>query len=240
MSERNGVLIQLEHVSKTFQKGPALVHAVDDVSLAIHAGDFLAIMGQSGCGKSTLLQLIGALETPTGGRIIFDGADLAQMNDRALSRFRNRHVGFVFQAYNLLPELTVLDNVALPLYYAGVGKRERRERAMQALRQVGLEDRSHHQPAELSGGQEQRAAIARALVSQPQIVRADEPTGNLDSHTRDQVIDLFRDLNAWGTTLLIVTHDAEVGAAAQRILHLRDGRFVSHAVASGVPSAIPS
>ncbi len=233
MTQRNGVLIQLEHVSKTFQKGSTLVHAVDDVSLAIHAGEFLAIMAPSGCGKSTLLQLIGALETPTSGRIIFDGADLAQMNDRALSRFRNRHVGFVFQAYNLLPELTVLDNVVLPLYYAGVGKRERRERAMEALRQVGLADRAHHHPAELSGGQEQRAAIARALVSQPQIVLADEPTGNLDTHIRDQVMRLFRDLNARGTTLLIVTHDAEVGAAAQHILLMRDGRFVSHAVASG-------
>lgn len=217
--------IQLAGVSKVFQKGKTPVVAVNDVTLTIEPGTFLAIMGSSGCGKSTLLHLIGGLDTATAGAIRFGEHDLAQMNDRALSHFRNAHVGFVFQAYNLLPELSVLDNVALPLKYAGVGKTERRKRAAAALDLVGLSDRTKHYPAELSGGQEQRTSIARALVSKPTIILADEPTGNLDSSNRDQILALFRDLNAAGTTFLVVTHDPAVGEAAQQIMQMQDGHL---------------
>ncbi len=219
--------IQLDSVRKVFQKGKTCVVAVNDVSLTIEPGEFLAIMGSSGCGKSTLLHLIGGLDMPTGGAIRYGEADLARMNDQRLSRFRNAHVGFVFQAYNLLPELSVLDNVALPLKYAGMSKTERRKRAAEALEQVGLADRAHHVPAELSGGQEQRTAIARALVTKPAIILADEPTGNLDSTNRDQILRLFRAINATGTTFLVVTHDHVVGEAADRVLPMRDGHLNS-------------
>lgn len=217
--------IQLDRVRKAFQKGKTSVVAVDDLSLAIEPGDFVAIMGSSGCGKSTLLHLIGGLDTPSSGTIRYGDVDLAKMNDQRLSQFRNAHVGFVFQAYNLLPELTVLDNVALPLKYAGLSKSERRKRAAVALEQVGLADRARHLPAELSGGQEQRTSIARALVTNPAIILADEPTGNLDSSNRDQILRLFREINATGTTFLVVTHDAVVGETAQRVLHMRDGQI---------------
>ena len=217
--------ITLSNVSKVFQKGKTPVVAVNDVDLTIEAGDFLAIMGSSGCGKSTLLHLIGGLDTVTAGAIRFGDTDLAQMNDRTLSHFRNAQVGFVFQAYNLLAELSVLDNVALPLRYAGVAKGERRKRAQAALEQVGLADRATHYPAELSGGQEQRVAIARALVTKPAIILADEPTGNLDSANRNQVLTLFREINAAGTTFLVVTHDPVVGEAAQQIMRMQDGHL---------------
>lgn len=219
--------IQLDSVCKVFQKGKTSVVAVNDVSLTIEPGDFLAIMGSSGCGKSTLLHLIGGLDAPTRGAIRYGEADLARMNDQRLSRFRNAHVGFVFQAYNLLPELSVLDNVALPLKYAGISKTERRKRAAEALEQVGLADRAQHVPAELSGGQEQRTAIARALVTKPAIILADEPTGNLDSTNRDHMLRLFREINAAGTTFLVVTHDPVVGEAAHRVLPMRDGHLNS-------------
>ncbi len=217
--------ITLSNVSKVFQKGKTPVVAVNDVDLTIAAGDFLAIMGSSGCGKSTLLHLIGGLDTVTAGAIRFGDTDLAQMNDRTLSHFRNAQVGFVFQAYNLLAELSVLDNVALPLRYAGVAKGERRKRAQAALEQVGLADRATHYPAELSGGQEQRVAIARALVTKPAIILADEPTGNLDSANRNQVLTLFREINTAGTTFLVVTHDPVVGEAAQQIMRMQDGHL---------------
>jgi putative ABC transport system ATP-binding protein len=217
------ILVSLQNVHKTFQKGQTTVHAVAGVTLDIRSGDFIAIMGPSGCGKSTLLHLIGGLESPTSGVLLFNGTDLTHMSDHRLSQFRNRHVGFVFQAFNLLPELTVIDNVALPLKYAGIAKTERRRRAYAMLERVGLADRASHYPAELSGGQEQRTAIARALVMEPALVMADEPTGNLDSATRDQILALFNELNAQGTTLLVVTHDPIVASAAQRVLQMRDG-----------------
>ncbi|MFD3163443.1 ABC transporter ATP-binding protein [Herpetosiphon sp. NSE202] len=220
-----GSAIQLDKVAKIFSKGSSSVVAVDHVSLQIKAGDFLAIMGSSGCGKSTLLQLLGGLDTPTSGCINYGSVDIAQMNDAQLSQFRNRQVGFIFQAYNLLPELTILDNVALPLKYAGVAKPERRKRAAHVLEQVGLAERIQHMPSELSGGQEQRTAIARALVTKPAIILADEPTGNLDSHNRDHILELFHAINQAGTTFLIVTHDPVVGAAAQRILPMHDGKL---------------
>ena len=219
-------VIQLDNVAKVFAKGSSSVIAVDHVSLTIEAGDFLAIMGASGCGKSTLLQLLGGLDTPTSGCIRYGSVDIARMNDSQLSRFRNSHVGFIFQSYNLLPELTILDNVALPLKYAGVSKLERHERAAQVLKQVGLAERLRHMPSELSGGQEQRTAIARALITKPAIILADEPTGNLDSHNRDHMLELFHTINREGTTFLIVTHDPAVGAAAQRIVPMHDGKIV--------------
>jgi len=225
MSRRDQVLIELSQVSRVFRKGPDLIRAVDAVNLTIRHGDLLALVGPSGSGKSTLLHLIGGLDTPTEGAIHFDGHELTSLDDRTLSRFRNTHVGFVFQNYNLLAGLTVEENVALPLRYAGLSSTESRQRARTALKQLGLEHRLHHYPSELSGGEEQRAAIARAIVTQPQILLADEPTGNLDSANRDRLLALLREQHAQGLTVLIVTHDPAVAAIAQTVLKMQDGRL---------------
>ncbi|HRW25719.1 MAG TPA: ABC transporter ATP-binding protein [Spirochaetia bacterium] len=205
--------------------GDEVVKALDGVSFSIGKGERVAIMGPSGSGKSTCMNLIGCLDRPSEGRVLIDGVDTAGLADRDLAVIRNRSIGFVFQQFHLLPRLDIAKNVEVPLLYAGVPRRERRKRALDALERVGLADRARHRPSELSGGQRQRAAIARALVNDPSILLADEPTGALDSATGRAVLELFDDINRLGTTVVIVTHDPGIGAAYPRVIKLRDGRL---------------
>ena len=218
-----GVVIDIEGVTKLYQMGAETVHALRGVTLQIRRNEYLAIMGPSGSGKSTLMNMLGCLDTPTAGRYEFAGKNVATMFDDELAEIRNREIGFVFQTFNLLPRSNALQNVELPLIYAGVGKAERIERAREALVNVGLGDRIHHRPNELSGGQRQRVAIARALVTRPSIVLADEPTGNLDSKTGVEIMVLFEQLYTEGNTLIVVTHEEHVARQARRIVRLRDG-----------------
>ena len=220
-------IIHLEHVSRTYQMGHVDVPALADVSLDVLPGEFLAIIGPSGSGKSTMMNILGCLDRPTAGAYHLTGTDVAELDDDGLASLRSRTIGFVFQSYNLLPRTTALDNVATPLLYQGVSKSKRVERAKAALERLGLADRIHHEPTELSGGQQQRVAVARAIVTDPALILADEPTGNLDSHTGADVLRLFRELNAAGRTIVLITHDAEVAAAASRQVHLRDGRIAA-------------
>ena len=218
-------LIQTTDLWKTYTIGEETIHALQGVSITIERGEYVAIMGPSGSGKSTLMNLIGCLDTPTRGVYRLNGRNVDQMNDDELAYVRNQEVGFVFQTFNLLPRATALHNVELPLVYAGVGRREREKRAASVLKLVELEDRMQHRPNELSGGQRQRVAIARALVNSPSLVLADEPTGNLDSRTGEEIIALFEVLHKAGNTVLLVTHEASVAAHADRVLEIRDGRI---------------
>jgi putative ABC transport system ATP-binding protein len=218
-------LVELRNVCKIYRLGGEEIHALDNVSLDIGLGEFISVIGPSGSGKSTLMHILGCLDTPTNGTFQLDGVMIQDASPRQLAAIRNEKIGFVFQFFNLLPKLNVLQNVELPMVYAGKGGRERRERAMQALKQVGMENRARHRPSQLSGGQQQRAAIARALVNQPRIVFADEPTGNLDSHTGEAILDLFRQLSAEGRTIALVTHDPEIAAVTPRQIEIRDGRI---------------
>ena len=216
-------MIELEDVSKVYQMGDIEVHALRGVSLHIDGGECLTIMGPSGSGKSTLMNVMGCLDLPTEGRYHLNGQDVSQLNDTQLARIRNKEIGFVFQMFNLLARTTALRQVEMPLMYAGVGSRERRKRAREALESVGLGDRVGHKPDELSGGEQQRVAIARALVTGPSIIMADEPTGNLDTKSGQEILRIFKRLNEQGITLIFVTHDPEIAEYGSRTIHLRDG-----------------
>jgi putative ABC transport system ATP-binding protein len=217
-------LVELRNVSKIYHLGGEEIRALDDLSLDIDAGEFISIIGPSGSGKSTLMHILGCLDTPTRGTLKLDGTEIQGASRSELARIRNQKIGFVFQFFNLLPKLNVLQNVELPMIYSGASGRERRERAMSALKLVDLENRSKHRPMQLSGGQQQRVAIARALVNDPKIVFADEPTGNLDSHTGEAILSLFRKLSQEGRTIALVTHDPEIAAVTPRRIEIRDGK----------------
>ena len=217
--------IRVDGLTKDYWRGPNVVHALRGVSLDVHPGEFVAVMGASGSGKSTFMNLIGCLDRPTAGVYELDGVDVARLGKDDLAIVRNRKIGFVFQGFNLLPRLTARDNVMLPMLYAGVPHEVVEHRADAALRAVGLGQRGDHKPAEMSGGQQQRAAIARALVNGPSILLADEPTGNLDSQTGREILDLFRELHSNGNSIIIVTHEDDVAREAKRIIHIRDGKI---------------
>ena len=222
----DGPIIRLESVHKVYDSGENAVHALRGIDLDVDAGEYMAIMGPSGSGKSTLMHILGCLDVPTQGEYRLDGVPVSQMSSRALARVRNQKVGFVFQAYNLLPRATTLRNVELPMLYAGRGRSERRERALAALERVGLAPRARHLPSQLSGGQRQRVALARALVNSPAILLADEPTGNLDSKTGQELLAIFDELHAQGHTVVIVTHDGNIAARARRVIRIVDGLVV--------------
>jgi putative ABC transport system ATP-binding protein len=219
-------VIALRGVIKTYATGEISVRALRGLSLDIHTGDFVAIMGASGSGKSTLMNIIGCLDVPSKGRYLLDGVDVRYLDDGELADIRNRKIGFVFQAFNLIPRTSALENVELPLVYAGVKSKERRARALRALELVGLGDRVNHVPSELSGGQQQRVAVARAVVTDPAIILADEPTGNLDTVSTGEVLAVFDRLNAEGRTVVLITHEDDVAAHARRVIRLRDGEIV--------------
>ncbi len=219
-------LIETRDLGRVYDLDAGRVVALDRVSLDIEAGDFVAVMGPSGSGKSTFMNLIGCLDRPTGGRYRLAGTAVESLDADGLARLRNREIGFVFQQFNLLPRVDALANVELPMIYAGFDRRTRRERAMQALARVGLNERAHHRPMQLSGGQQQRVAIARALVNSPSLLLADEPTGALDSRTAAEILGLFQELNREGATIVLVTHDAEVGRHARRLVRFKDGQVV--------------
>lgn len=220
-------LIHARDLRKTYHVGDQVVHALDGLDLDIHANEYVALMGPSGSGKSTLMNMLGCLDSPTSGRYILNDQEVSRLEDDALADIRNREIGFVFQTFNLLPRYTALENVALPMVYAGMGKAERMARAKEVLHQVGLGDRMDHRPNELSGGQRQRVAVGRALVMKPSIVLADEPTGNLDTATSQEVMELFGDIQKAGNTVILVTHEEDIAAYAHRTVRLRDGRVES-------------
>jgi putative ABC transport system ATP-binding protein len=231
-------IIKIENISKIYQVGGQEVRALDGVSLSIERNEYVAIMGPSGSGKSTLMNMLGCLDTPTGGKYILNQIDVSEMEDNDLAEVRNKEIGFVFQTFNLLPRYSSLENVCLPLIYAGIQKHERIERGLHALVSVDLENRKDHKPNELSGGQRQRVSIARALVNNPSIILADEPTGNLDSKTSIDIMRLFEEIHSKGNTVIVVTHEEEIASYARRIIRLRDGKverdYVNHKPSQGV------
>lgn len=223
----NKAILQLRDIKRDFKLGAQTVHVLKGINLDIEKNQYLALMGPSGSGKSTLMNLLGCLDTPTYGSYKLNGTDVSSLNDNQLAEIRNKEIGFVFQTFNLLPRSTALENVALPLVYAGMGKQERLERASEVLKQVGLADRIDHKPNQLSGGQRQRVAIARALVNRPALILADEPTGNLDSKTSVEIMKLFDDIQAAGNTVILVTHEEAIAQYAKRIIRLVDGNIDS-------------
>lgn len=227
-------IIETKDIAKTYRMGEEYIHALNGVTIQVNRGEYVAFMGPSGSGKSTLMNIIGCLDTPTSGMYRLNDHDVSDMSENDLATIRNKEIGFVFQTFNLLPRSSALDNVALPLIYAGICKSERREKALQTLESVGLLDRAYHKPNELSGGQRQRVAIARALVNNPSIILADEPTGNLDSKTSYDVMDLFQDLHDQGNTIIMVTHEDDIAHYAHRIVRMRDGLIEADVVNAAV------
>lgn len=217
------IIIDIRNISKVYKMGTQLVHALRDISVSIEENEYVALMGPSGSGKSTLMNILGCLDTPSSGTYLFNSTNVNELNDNELAEIRNREIGFVFQTFNLLPRASALKNIELPLVYSGVRKYDRLDRAEAALKSVGLEDRMEHRPNELSGGQRQRVAIARALVTSPSIILADEPTGNLDTKTGNDIMKLFQNLWESGNTIILVTHEEEIALHAKRIIRLRDG-----------------
>ena len=218
-------IIETKNISKRYVMGEEVIDALKNISISVNKGEYVAFMGPSGSGKSTLMNIVGCLDTPSTGKYILNGHDVSEMSENELAAVRNKEIGFVFQTFNLLPRQSALDNVALPLIYAGYSKKERNEIAMETLRGVGLDNRANHKPNELSGGQRQRVAIARALVNNPKILLADEPTGALDSKTSEEILNLFAELNSQGVTVIIVTHDNNVAKRCKRILRMTDGKI---------------
>jgi len=229
-------IIELQNIRKNYFLNKQVIEVIKGVSLSIQRNEYITLMGPSGSGKSTLMNIIGCLDTPTSGNYFLNRNDVSKLNDNQLADVRNKQIGFIFQQFNLLPRLTALENVALPLVYAGVSKKERTQRALEVLEKVGLADRSHHKPNELSGGQNQRVAIARALINNPTLILADEPTGNLDSKTSNEIMEAFDALHASGNTLLIVTHEENIAAFAKRVIRLKDGVIESDLVKDAVVS----
>ncbi len=225
--EKASEIIRLEDIRRIYRVGNQEVRALDGVSLSVYQNEYVAIMGPSGSGKSTLMNILGCLDSPSSGHYILNGVDVSEMGDGELADVRNREIGFVFQSFNLLPRYNALENVALPMVYAGVPARERMERAAAALESVALSERMDHKPNELSGGQKQRVALARALINDPSIILADEPTGNLDTHTSIEIMRLFEEIHSRGNTVIVVTHEEDIAAYARRIIRLRDGRVES-------------
>ena len=219
-------MIELENITKVYRMGKVEINALRGVTFSVAKGEMVAIIGASGSGKSTMLNVIGCLDKPTSGKYLFDGVDISQLNDNQLAEMRNRELGFVFQDFNLLLRATALANVELPLIYSG-GVRHRRERSVEALERVGLGGRANHKPTELSGGEQQRVAIARALVNNPALILADEPTGNLDTHSSAEIMSIFHQLHQEGKTIILITHESDIASQAQRTVHLSDGRIVS-------------
>jgi putative ABC transport system ATP-binding protein len=237
---RSHPAIEVLQVSKTYELGQISVHALRDVSLCVERGDFVAIMGSSGSGKSTLMNILGCLDIPTSGRYLIDGMDAGQLDEDELSDLRNRKIGFVFQSFNLVPRTSAIANVELPLAYAGLGRGDRRLRAEAALDSMGMADRLDHEPSELSGGQQQRVAVARAIVTNPTLILADEPTGNLDSRSTEDVLRIFARLNEQGRTVVLITHEPDVAEQAKRVVRLSDGRVIEDRRLRGVAEPPPS